>query len=91
MRVPERCQHRQDGPVAAAALPPPSVCEHTDCLGGRSSSTRSGSMLMGGAAIGDEAELRAVRDWCGSGGGSLAKAIRQDEVCATAEGRREQG
>ena len=57
MPVPEGCQHRQDGPIEAAVLPPPTICVLTDCVGGRRSSTGSGSTFMGGAAI-EEAGLR---------------------------------
>ena len=74
--VREGCQHGQDGPVAAAVHPPPSICEHTDSVGGRSSPAEPGSTLMGGAAIGDEAELRDSQGWCGSGGGCLADGLR---------------
>lgn len=74
--VREGCHHAQDGPVAAAVHPPLSICEHTDSVGGRSSSAESGSTLMGGAAVGDEAELRDSQGWCGSGGGCLVDGLR---------------
>lgn len=93
--VSEGCQHRQDGPVAVAVLPQPSICELTDCVNRRSSSAGSGPMLIGGAANGNQAELRDARDWVWRrrlSGRRVAKAVQREvEVCVAAVGGREWG